>query len=95
MIGGGRLRGRALLITAACVAVLLVAGRWLAVETAERAWAATVRGGPVYLDARSLQRLLHWLVMLVSVMSASSVYAWSSKIRVLPGLAAAAALTDG
>jgi hypothetical protein len=66
--GGGRRRGRALLITAACVAVLLVAGRWLAVETAERAWAATVRGGPVYLDARSLQRLLHWLVMLVSVM---------------------------
>lgn len=68
MIGGGRRRGRALLISAACIAVLLVAGRWLAVETAERAWAATVRGGPVYLDARSLQRLLHWLVMLVSVL---------------------------
>lgn len=67
MTGGGRRRGRALLISAACIAVLLVAGRWLAVETAERAWAATVRGGPVYLDARSLQRLLHWLVMLVSV----------------------------
>ncbi len=68
MTFGGRRRGRALLVTAACVAVLLVAGRWLAVETAEHAWAATLRGGPVYLEARSLQRLLHWLVMLVSVL---------------------------
>ncbi|MGE5142686.1 MAG: hypothetical protein ACM3OA_04540, partial [Acidobacteriota bacterium] len=52
---GGQRRGRALLVTAACVAVLLVAGRWLAVESAERAWAATVRGGPVYLEIRTLQ----------------------------------------
>jgi len=65
---GGRRRGRALLITAACVAVLLVAGRWLAVETVEHAWAATVRGGPVYLEIRTLQRLLHWLVICVSVL---------------------------
>lgn len=64
---GGQRRGRALLVTAACVAVLLVAGRWLAVETAERAWAATVRGGPVYLEIRTLQRLLHWLVIGVSM----------------------------
>jgi hypothetical protein len=65
---GGRRRGRALLIAAACVAVLLVAGRWLAVETVERAWAATIRGGPVYLEIRTLQRLLHWLVICVSVL---------------------------
>ncbi len=65
---GGRRRGRALLITAACVAVLLVAGRSIAVETVEHAWAATVRGGPVYLEIRTLQRLLHWLVILVSVL---------------------------
>ena len=68
MTVAGRRRGRALLITAACVAVLLVAGRWLAVETAEHAWAATVRGGPVYLDTRTIQRLLHWLVISVSVL---------------------------
>ena len=66
MTPGEQRRGRALLITAACVAVLLVAGRWLAVETAEHAWAATVRGGPVYLEIRMLRRALHWLVILVS-----------------------------
>jgi uncharacterized protein UPF0182 len=65
---GGRRRGRALVITAACVAVLLVAGRSVAVETVEHAWAATVRGGPVYLEIRTLQRLLHWLVIFVSVL---------------------------
>ena len=65
---GGQRRGRALVITAACVAVLLVVGRWLAVETAEHAWAATVREGPVYLDLRNKARLLHWLVIAVSML---------------------------
>ena len=68
MTVGGRRRGRALLIAAASVAVLLVAGRSVAVETIEHAWAATVRGGPVYLEIRSLQRLLYWLVIFVSVL---------------------------
>jgi hypothetical protein len=64
----GRRRGQALLTGAAVLAVLLVTGRWLAVETTEHAWAATVLSGPVYLDARSLARLLHWLVLVVAAL---------------------------
>lgn len=64
----GRRRGQALFAGAALLAVLLVAGRWLAVETTERAWAATVLGGPVYLEVRSLARLLQWLVIIVSAL---------------------------
>ena len=67
MTSGGRHRGRALLIAAACVAVLLVAGRWLAVETVEHAWAATVRGGPVYLEIRFWQRVTRWLAIAIAV----------------------------
>ncbi len=60
----GRRPGRALLVGAAVLAVLLVGGRWLAVETVERAWADTLSGGAVYLQSRSLQRLLQLAVWL-------------------------------
>jgi hypothetical protein len=53
----GRGRGRWLVAGAVFLAVLLVAGRWLAVETAERAWAASLSSGAVYLEGRSLARL--------------------------------------
>jgi hypothetical protein len=58
--------GRALLAGAVVLAVLLVAGRWLAVETVERAWAGTLSGGAVYLQGRTLQRLLRLAVWLVA-----------------------------
>jgi len=47
-----------------------VAGRWLAVETAERAWAATLsgEGGAVYLQARALARLVRVSVWLVATL---------------------------
>lgn len=62
----GRRPGRALLAGAAVLAVLLVAGRWLAVETVEHAWAGTLSGGAVYLQGRTLQRLLRLTVWLVA-----------------------------
>lgn len=47
---------------------MLVVGRWLAVETAERAWAATLPGGggTVYLQARALAFLVRIAVWLVA-----------------------------
>ncbi len=56
---------------AAVLVVALVGGRWLAIETAERAWAATFTGGAVLTDARALARLLQGLIVLVSI-------AWST-----------------
>jgi hypothetical protein len=50
---------------------LLSGGRWLALETAERAWAASITGGDVYLQARQLGRLLRGLVLLVAVLWAT------------------------
>jgi hypothetical protein len=47
---------------------LLSGGRWLALETAERAWAASITGGDVYLDARQLARLVRALVLFVAVL---------------------------
>lgn len=55
------------LLGAAVLVVLLVGGRWLALETAERAWAQGVAGGDVYLEARNLARLLHAVVLLFSI----------------------------
>jgi uncharacterized membrane protein (UPF0182 family) len=55
------------LIAAALLVVVLVGGRWLALETAERAWAATFPGGAALVEARTLARLLHALVLLVSI----------------------------
>ena len=47
--------------------VVLVGGRWLALETAERAWAATFTGGAVLLEARALSRLMQIFVVLFAV----------------------------
>ena len=60
-------RRRAFLWAAAALVVVLVGGRWLAIETAERAWAATVTGGEVYLAARDLARLVQGIILLVSL----------------------------
>jgi len=60
-------RRRAFLWAAAALVVVLVGGRWLAIETAERAWAATVTGGDVYLAARDLARLVQGIILLVSL----------------------------
>jgi uncharacterized protein len=60
-------RRRVFLLVAAALAIVLVGGRWLAVETAERAWAASVAGGQVYLTARDLARLVQGVILLVSL----------------------------
>lgn len=47
---------------------LLVGGRWIAIETAERAWAVTLgAGADVYLATRDFARLVRGLVLLVSI----------------------------
>ena len=56
-----------LAVGAAVLVVLLVGGRWLALETAERAWAASVPGGGVYLAARDVARLVRGLILLVAI----------------------------
>ena len=60
-------RRAALGTLAALLVMVLVGGRWLALETAERAWAATFTGGAVLGDARTLARLLQGLVLLLSI----------------------------
>jgi hypothetical protein len=49
------------------VVTLLVGGRWAAIETAERAWAATIPGGETYLDGRALARVFGVGVLLLTV----------------------------
>jgi hypothetical protein len=46
---------------------VLVGGRWLAFETAERAWAATVPGGAAYLAARNAARLVSGALRLAAI----------------------------
>ncbi len=61
-------RGRGGWVGAAVVlTVLLVGGRWAAIETAERAWAATVPGAETYLDARALAALFRAAIVLFAV----------------------------
>ena len=60
-------RGWWLALGAAALVALLVGGRWLAWETAERAWAATVAGGNVYLLARRLSRLVAIATLALSI----------------------------
>jgi hypothetical protein len=55
------------LIGAALLVTALVGGRWLAVETAERAWDQTFAGGTAVIAARDLARLLQALVLIVSI----------------------------
>ncbi|HUL04566.1 MAG TPA: UPF0182 family protein [Gemmatimonadales bacterium] len=71
---------RAFVVGLAILVTLLVGGRWLAVETAERAWAATVPHGDVYLSMRDLSRLVHGLVLLVAIAwgTANLYYVYSS-----------------
>jgi hypothetical protein len=60
---------RSRLVTlAALLVIALVGGRWLALETAERAWAATFGGGGVVLgEARTLARLMQVFVLVFSI----------------------------
>ncbi|HYT70698.1 MAG TPA: UPF0182 family protein [Gemmatimonadales bacterium] len=57
----------ALALGAVLLVVLLVGGRWFALETAERAWAASLRGGAVYVAARDFARLVSGLILLTAV----------------------------
>lgn len=59
-------------VGAAVLVVVLVGGRLLAVETAERAWARSISGGDVYLQARNLARLFHVAVLLAAITWATS-----------------------
>ncbi|HXV90117.1 MAG TPA: UPF0182 family protein [Gemmatimonadales bacterium] len=54
-------------VAAGVVVTLLVGGRWAAIETAERLWAATIPGGETYLDGRALARLFRVAVLLLAV----------------------------
>jgi hypothetical protein len=55
------------LIGAGLLVVALVGGRWLAVETAERAWDRTFRGGTALIEVRMLARLLQALVLAFAI----------------------------
>jgi hypothetical protein len=46
---------------------VLVGGRWVALETAERAWAATIPGGSAYLVARDFARLVSGMFLLLAI----------------------------
>ena len=60
-------RRRLYLIGAGVLVAALVGGRWLAVETAERAWDRTFAGGAAVIQARYLARMLQALVFVVAV----------------------------
>ncbi len=60
-------RRTTLLTLAALLVVLLVGGRWLALETAERAWAATFSGGAVLIEGRKLARLMQLFVTVFAI----------------------------
>jgi hypothetical protein len=49
------------------LAVVLVGGRWLAFETAERVWAASLRGGTAYVTAHDFARLVSGVLLLVAI----------------------------
>ena len=56
---------------AAALVVVLVGGRWLALETAERAWAASVPAGHVYVVGHDIARLVSGLILLLAVVWAA------------------------
>ena len=60
-------RRRLYLIGAGLLVAALVGGRWLAVETAERAWDRTFAGGGALIAARNLARLLQAFVLIVAI----------------------------
>ena len=57
----------ALLGAAALLVVVLVGGRWSAMQTAERAWAATIPNGAAYLRTLALARTIQWIVALAAM----------------------------
>jgi len=58
----------ALLGAAALLVAVLVGGRWSAMQTAERAWAATIPHGAAYLHVAALARTVQWLVVLAATL---------------------------
>jgi uncharacterized membrane protein (UPF0182 family) len=64
-----RLGSWTLVMAAGLLVVVLVGGRWLAQETAERAWAATLPAGTgaVYLSLRGMARLISGGILLLAV----------------------------
>lgn len=59
---------RRLYVTGAILLVVaLVGGRWLAVETAERAWDRTFTGGTALIEARNLALMLQAFVLVFAV----------------------------
>ena len=60
-------RRRLYLIGAVLLVIALVGGRWLAVETAERAWDRTFPGGVALIQARTLGRMLQGLVLVIAI----------------------------
>src|SRR6266516_822289 len=60
-------RRRALLVGVGLLVAVLVGGRWLALETAERAWGASVPGGGAYVTARDFARLVSGLLLIGGV----------------------------
>jgi len=60
-------RRRALLVGVGLLVTVLVGGRWLALETAERAWGESLPGGTVYLTARDFARLVSGLLLIGAV----------------------------
>ena len=60
-------RRRALLVGVGLLVAGLVGGRWLALETAERAWGASLPGGTAYLAARDFARLVSGLLLVGAI----------------------------
>jgi hypothetical protein len=60
-------RRRLYLTGAILLVVALVGGRWLAVETAERAWDRTFTGGTTLVDARNLGLILQAFVLVFAI----------------------------
>ena len=60
-------RRRALLVGVGLLVAVLVGGRWLALETAERAWGASLPGGAAYLTARDFARLVSGMLLIGAV----------------------------
>jgi hypothetical protein len=60
-------RRRALLVGVGLLVAVLVGGRWFALETAERAWGASLPGGTAYLTARDFARLVSGLLLIGAV----------------------------
>lgn len=58
----------ALLGAAGLLVAVLVGGRWSAMQTAERAWAATIPHGAAYLHGLALARTVQWLVVLAATL---------------------------